>query len=893
MRKVLYRSVIISFLMASIIIVFNPSTEAQGGCTIAGNIFRDFDASGADDGTLEPGVEGLIVNAYGDDDMLLSSAMSDRFGDYTLAIPEPFARLELEIPATSTFLKSGPFGADMGTSLTMLDCTNIPAGGVDFGVNDPSQFCHPNPDITTACYVFGDQIAGANNNLAVVVTFPYESGSTSFFANSIPQGPPIGQGAFIDGAYTTDAVAMDVGAVWGMAYQPISETVFAGSFIKRHVSLGPTGNPGTIYSIDRTTGTVAPYVTLSAGADPHTPINTVNVGLPPYFDDIGAFNAIGRVGLADIDFSNDTRFLYAVNLSGNGSLHRLFVDAPALPAPTAAGIFSFPVPVTGVNGVTQGCAQGFLRPGGIKFYDGNLYAGLTCTGPTVDELRAYVYSFSPVAGAFGAGPVAEVDLRYQRGCVSFDGTDCAAAEWQPWAVDTNNNTDDDLLFYPPFGQFYYPQPWLMDIEFDEFGYMILGILDRAGHQLGNNQGGAGAGPAEAAVAGDVIRLDPYTTPGIFTLEDNGQSGPIGEPGAATSISVGTGEGPGGGEFYFGDRFQLFQGVPDSGTHHEITLAGLTSIYGRGEIVVTAYDPAARGDALTGGIIMMGHDDGERSRSIQVFERNAPGTFGKAAGMADVENICYVPPLEIGNRVWEDLDLDGRQDPEEAVFGPGGLGAVRLSLYLDTDGDGVTETLVAQTDTDANGEYIFSGATIEAYLAANGLAPVAGVHYFDFNGNNLQDPQDRVGILPLSNYEVRIDDPMNYGGGPLTPYYATVSDSQLNVRDSDGIVPSPIAFVSNTNVPVARVATGLFGENDHTFDFGFALLPPPIPPTPAAGNPQLIENEPTLSVDRLNRITTLPNTGERSLLRRWLAPGLLMVSIFAVALWSVWLLRRRI
>ena len=71
------------------------------------------------------------------------------------------------------------------------------------------------------------------------------------------------------------------------------------------------------------------------------------------------------------------------------------------------------------------------------------------------------------------------------------------------------------------------------------------------------------------------------------------------------------------------------------------------------------------------------------------------TFGKAAGLGDIEAFCYQPPIEIGNRVWFDQNTDGIQDPGEAP-----LAGVTLELYQGN-------TLIATAITDADGNFIFS------------------------------------------------------------------------------------------------------------------------------------------------------------------------------------------
>jgi uncharacterized repeat protein (TIGR01451 family)/LPXTG-motif cell wall-anchored protein len=430
-----------------------------------------------------------------------------------------------------------------------------------------------------------------------------------------------------------------------------------------------------------------------------------------------------------------------------------------------------------------------------------------------------VYSFT---GAFSAAPVAEFSLNYPRGCVTRTGPCGPApgdspATWLPWVTDTNGNPSDDLT--PGiFGQVYRPQPWLLDIEFDEFGFMVLAVADRTGFQTGNTRGLANSGPVEGVSGGDLLRLAPGG--GVWTLENNASSG-VGLPGGATTLGAGTNQGPGGGEFYFQERYSF--------THDEITLPGLTQVYGTGQIVTTVFDPSMDGQFRNGGVTMSTHATGGRARSIEIFQQDAVGTFGKAAGMGDVEGLCNLPPLEIGNRIWLDTTLNGIQDGGETP-----LGGVFVDLFLDINGDGDFDDAgerIAQVQTTAAGEYIFNETTIQAFMTANGIAPIPNVHFFDINNDGIRQPGEPFGVLAGRNYQIRLSDAANFApGGPLENLFATGAVTGGDVRDSNGVVPAPGSVVSLANIPTWTLTTGPYGDNNHTYDFGFSTTQPPIIPT---------------------------------------------------------------
>jgi uncharacterized repeat protein (TIGR01451 family) len=585
-----------------------------------------------------------------------------------------------------------------------------------------------------------------------------------------------------------------VGATWGVAYNRVYGQLYVGAFTKRHVGFGPAG-PGGIYAIDPATGAIDTLITLAAGPDPHDTAN--------WLVDLTAWNAVGRTSLGDIDVSDNGRTLYAVNFFTN-TIQIINIGVGGRTA-TLGGSIAAPAPCGGA------------RLGGLKFYRGRLYYGVTCT---TAPLRAFVYT--------GGTQVASIPLGYDRGQTSDGaGATCdvdpratRCAYWRPWVTAPENNpgTVDDVPLSLAFGQEHYPQPLLMDIEFDADNYMVVGIMDRYGHQAGNPSAGSAAGGAfanlEGVSAGDVLRLSPNGAGTAWTLENNGSDG------RNSTLGAGNDQGPGGGEFYFHERFSLTGSL-----HSEIAFGGLLFLPGSGEIVTPAFDAAPQGDVRTNGVIYLSNTGGDRTRSGELIARDAPGTFGKAAGLGDLEPLCGPAPLEIGNRVWFDDDLDGVQDPGAAEFPYAG---VILNLYLDTNCDGTGDTLVGTVTTSPAGEYIFNDATI-----VGGLIP--NVTFWDGNGDGVRQATEPIGIMPNLCYEIRIEDPANFAvGGPLEGFndpvqtlFVTRRGGGPGQRDNNGAD-------AGTFVTSGLIRTGNFGENDHTWDFGFTDREPP--PQQPPGNP---------------------------------------------------------
>ncbi len=153
-------------------------------------------------------------------------------------------------------------------------------------------------------------------------------------------------------------------------------------------------------------------------------------------------------------------------------------------------------------------------------------------------------------------------------------------------------------------------------------------------------------------------------------------------------------------------------------------------------------------------------------------------FQKAQGLADMEALVLEAVQQIGNRIWLDTDEDGLQDADEPI-----VAGVQVSLY-----DAVG-TLVATTETDANGEYWF-------------------------------DTSD--GLLPGTEYQIRLDRPADFApGGPLagTTPTATAAGTNRGI-DSNGETQD----IDGTTTVVAEITTPAANRNDHSFDFGFVPTP---------------------------------------------------------------------
>jgi len=365
----------------------------------------------------------------------------------------------------------------------------------------------------------------------------------------------------------------------------------------------------------------------------------------------------------------------------------------------------------------------------------------------------------------------------------------AAAEWRQWEATIQ-------------ADFSFPQPMLTDIEFENDN-LILGLRDREGDQALDN------GPDAKRTAGDTLRG--CGAMGAWIMESNGRCG---SPATGTAPQ-GTGQGLGNGEFYHQDDFCT---TPNGGNYHdELAWGELIYIPGRQHVITTLLDPISRtissGATFDGGFRWFNNTTGNTDRAYRLY--NGTGgpdvpDFGKANGLGGVTAMCSLAPIEIGNRVWRDLNNNGAQDPQEsrAATSPVLMSGITVRLYNSSN------TLVATAVTDQDGEYYFSSGA----------------------GTNTGNAIYNLNLLPNTQYQVRFDNPANYtSGGPLfglslTSVNQTSQNGDDDSSDSDASnVTNPVGSPSAGTFPVISLTTGAAGSNNHTFDVGFA------PPAPSAAD----------------------------------------------------------
>lgn len=754
--------------------------------TISGRVFHDYNSNGLYDtasglNSIDAGVAGVTVTAYDPAGVNRGSAISGSDGNFTLNATGtgPYRLEYTTIPsgyfpsARSANSLFGGSPTDAGSSVQF-----VADGGtinVNFALSRPEEFCENNPELVVSRFAFGAQ-NGVYGTNAVLRDFPYNSGTVYTDPSQANYDNPTTQ--------TLTTSASTVGTIFSLAYNRANNRIYAASYFKRHAGFGPGANgtynnsddPGAIYVVNPSTSAVTstftvPNVTTNSHDTSNYGDDNMNTG----------WNAVGKTSLGGMDLSDDGSTLYVMNLEDR----RLY----ALNANTGTSIASsvqiqtLTLPTPG--GTAANCSGGSggtdKRPFAVNFYRGRVYIGVVCTAETSgnpSNLFAYVFDVDPSTLAITATPVFSMPLNYNRGLADPGW----AAEWQPWRTTIS-------------ADFATPQPMLTSIVFEN-GNLILGLRDRAGDQAMDN------GPNAKRTAGDTIRA--CGSFGSWTVESNGRCGGTG------TAPQGTGQGAGNGEFYHQDDFCT---APNNGNYHdEVSWGALVYVPGRQHVISTLLDPISRvianGATFDGGFRWFNNTTGSSERAYRVYNGNGGAgvpDFGKANGLGGVTALCDRTPIEIGNRVWRDLNGNGVQDPNESRAGstPLLMTGITVRLY-DAGGN-----LIATAVTDQDGEYYFSSAP----------------------GTSTGNAIYNLALSPNTTYQVRFDNPADYlTGGPLFGLTITQSNQTSQAGEDDSSdsdasnVVNPVGSPAGT-FPVITLTTGPMGANNHTFDVGFRISSP--------------------------------------------------------------------
>jgi len=663
-------------------------------------------------------------------------------------------------------------GTKGGMASTLVQFHSLPTKDADLAlVNPTDDCCDQYPDIVLPCYINGDQSASGAGFEALVKT-----SSDASIAD-------VNKKALAD--------AIDIGTTWGTVYLRDSETVLSAAVIKRHAGFGPSGGIDTIYGTDWDAGPGNSFVFMNAFSD-----LGINVGADFDRGDLGgtsqdnhdplAFDKVAKEGYGDLEYDGNTNTLWFVNLLDR----RVYgiANISVATTPTASDIINPGGWLIDTNpGIN--CVSGELRPWGVRVIDGTMYATGTCTGEDADYftddynfLHGYIFTRDL------SDPNAEFETLFDW---KFDiqrrlAQDTKAGHWNTWGYCDDyrtyfNTTNPEVYVW---GENFCNPPLVSDVDVDYNGDLIIGIMDRTGMQLGfktffpNFTTPQEMGRSE----GDIIKA--CWNGAEYVLEGKDGNPRCQYNSAAVNLTdPNPFFGPGEGEFFIGD-----EGPDDTHPtysngqalyHYEVSFGTfvLNPHSGNGEIILSAMDPYKW---FSAGLFWLSPESGSKIGAVEFFAtQDGNATFAKATGLGEAVLMCEKIPIEIGDRVWNDLDGNGIQDPNE----PGIPG---VTVTLEDSVSGFTYT----TTTDADGYFCFDDAALF--------------------------PQE---VYFHHSYELSISltDPQLAASGVTTPTLLGAvgsTSTQPSQVDSDSVVDGV------RNVAYIEFTTTGSGLHLHHLDFGF-------------------------------------------------------------------------
>jgi hypothetical protein len=624
----------------------------------------------------------------------------------------------------------------------------------------PAIFCDApctSPLLAMPCYVFGG----------------YQGNGTDAFV-SLPMLPtvPPAQNSFNMNQVTHLGTHAQVGSLYGTAYNAPLNKIYSAAYIKRHTGLGP-GGTGAIYQIDPLNVTPpSVFVDLNAlfgantaGVNPH-PYGPTDVcpnagggssNFACWFNDVNAWNAVGRQGLGDLDVSKDGQFLYVMNMT-NKSVYKIPTTAP-----TASNIQIFPFP-TSLPGATQSCGDPIqVRPMGLGVYGGRVFAGAVCSQEVDSPLGGnwggdyiYIYALDPISGVW----TKMLEGSTRKGS-NIDRSFSWPANYTGTYADANNIN-------------------VSDIEFTNDGQMIIGLRDISGDKYGADAGRPIVGDGATVFyssAGDVVKACLNTSTNLYELEVNGVCGGV----TSTGPASGEGLGPSATarEFFWGD-YMMSGGIPLN-----MSLGGLAYNPGNNQIYANGYDILG---IYEQGLFAMDNATGARTASyVLISGSNNPSGFGKANGFGDLDivNCCT-------------LNITAR---DSSICGGNGVNLATLTVNVD-GGTGAYTYHSSRADALNNANPIalstVSPATTTKYYIKKSIIPSC----FDIDSVLVTVYQPIVLSLTAPNPAVCIG-----GSTTLTVSPANITpDCTLQWQSFNGTIWQDISGATGTTYTVSSITT---------------------------------------------------------------------------------------
>jgi SdrD B-like domain len=722
---------------------------------IQGQVFQDSNGNGLLNGA-EVAVKDVIVTAYFSDATSVSTT-TNTSGAYTFTAAQIPAgtKVRIEFTGLPAGFQSGPRGTGSGTTVQFV---TAPSTSADLGAFYPCEYCQENPRLIAATY-YSAALASFGP------TFGTEPRILSFdYANR--RSPP--QAFNPVGPDTNSQDITGIGNVQAFATQRRTKRVFIGAMASSLWTPGSAGI-GQIYLANYSGAgssfvSQAPFVNLSTFAG-------VNLNPSPV-----ATNRVGEYGIGGLAVSEDDTQLFAINM-GQKTIEMMTISIPASTTPPTSSVH-IPLP-------TADCGTGSYRANAITTRRNRVVVGGVCDTlvGTDTFLKAYVYEYNINGLSAASVPVATHSVNLDFAVNSLFPTPLAMIPWS-----AANVTAASAGF----------QPMVTGIGFVDDGAMILGIMPRVQY---NNAVQAAGFTLRLAPSGATYARENAGVSGAYTSSARDPSTLTANPGQSWPVNDGTVDGPGGDWFFEQGLGNTGFAAPPGPVHPQLFSGGITVIPGTGEAVFGVADPV---EFNSWGVRYMDWATG------QTLYGHITGS-AKAAMIGDVEALCDVASIELGNRLWRDTNGNGLQDADEP-----GIGGATVRLF------DASNALLATAVSDATGAYYFvSGSGVDSDIT-DAIGVVNGA------------------IAENANYQIRIDKAADFAsGGPLantvlSPQNVaqpangnaarTDNDPLLDIADSDAsLVVNPTGSPAGS-FPVVSVSTSAAGHNNHSIDFGFVPLP---------------------------------------------------------------------
>lgn len=746
----------------------------------SGKVFMDFDGNGIQSTHLqEPGMKNVTVNAYLPDGSVVST-LTDSLGEYSFSGSQIASGTPIRIEFVD--LPSGMFDGFKGSgSNTTVQFTTASVGATTAGlaISVPHHFSSTlNPKFAFVQFK-------RNNAAATEQTIWFLNDNSS--VNFIPDAPTdanrnwampnvSGVAAFPIPTRYEVANQGEVGASLGLAWDKRHQNLLAGTYMRAFTNMKSNSSAngfgeGVIYKVPinvsgNSASAPAVWLDLETYLGDNIAGTYIADGAYPGSGIYGRTNAnpnkIGFTGLGMMKFTNDGSRLLVANLNSQ----EIFV-IPVNPATGDAAVTSssdilrFKLPTIEAPGSwANGNPYRAILGIGIHPVTGKAYVSMTCNGPTVANLKGVIYSFDPMDSTPDSNDFTkelEVPMNIIR-----PATNPNVLLWYAQINHAWENITANAVFYTngASNNMQHTQPWLGEVVFDALpdGTFGMSIAERNRYHDAING-------SFYVTGGEVYRAAYNGTQ--WVLENNKVAGPLTSTVNWSTVNANYA----GSNTSATNKFYKYVGAEGS-----FAQGSITHVPGSNEVILPTMDNVFYSG--TSGICWLNRITGERSRDtrhLSDFTATGYGNtpFTKSNNFGDIELLGDLPPLEIGNRVWLDTDSDGIQDADE-----NGIAGVVVKLYQGT-------TQVAQTTTASDGTYYFTNANV------------------NMNG--------ATGILPNTAYEIRITNSQT----PLATYILTgtntdgTSNGDARDNDGNGLVTATIALT-----------TGAYGENNHTYDFGY-------------------------------------------------------------------------